>query len=90
MLARERSYQVGKRNGEKFFHLFNIFNLKCGVQGSMLPHARHEIFYKKKKKKNSDKKKHTGIKKPLFLIEVILVLHTLVYHLLLILRAKYP
>ena len=36
MLARERRYQVCKTNGENFFHLFNIFNLKCGVEGSML------------------------------------------------------
>ena len=75
----------------KSFFVYSTY-LTLNVEYKVLccRHARHEIFYKKKKKKNSDKKKHTGIKKTLFLIEVILVLHTLVYHLLLILRAKYP
>ena len=40
-----KAYNVGEgkkvpgmqNKWEKVFHLFNIFNLKCGVQGSMLP-----------------------------------------------------
>ena len=49
-----------------------------------------KFFKRRRRKKNSDKKKTHWGKKTIFLIEVILVLHTLVYHLLLILRAKYP